>query len=299
MVANVCMSCTQPTALHHRTIKLLLLPPGSFKQTIIMSRAFASLRTVAQATRVAAPHMARRLPILAGPARSFSSSIARGNQSTAALLDVVKSEYKIASSIENELAPDHVQFLKESGFEVIQKPGESNVQLLKTLESGEKLTVFFDIDEVTDVSFGSPEVPEEEDGATEEQLDDELYQYDSTFANVKVLVSNEAKNNGLFFNLMLQSSEEEFFVDYFNYKPDVASFLKQVEDKGVFLGNFEYQGPRFSNLDESLQASVEKYLDTKGIDSSLADFIFGYAEVREEQSYRDLLKDVTSYLKQN
>ncbi|KAF3985538.1 hypothetical protein FT663_05254 [Candidozyma haemuli var. vulneris] len=265
-----------------------------------MSRAFtSSLRVVAQATRVAAPQMARRLPTLAGPARSFSSSIVRGNQSTAALLDVVKSEFKIANSIENELAPDHVEFLKESGFEVSQKQGESNVQLSKKLESGEKLTVFFDIDEVTDVSFGSPEVPEEEEGAAEEQLDDELYQYDSTFANVKVLVSNESNNNGLFFNLMLQSSEEEFFVDYFNYKSDVSAFLNQVENKGTFLGNFEYQGPRFSNLDESLQASVEKYLNDKGIDSALADFIFGYSEVKEEESYRDLLKDVSSYLKEN
>lgn len=239
------------------------------------------------------------MPLLANAARSFSSSIIRANQTSAALLDVVKSEYKIANSIDNELAPDHVQYLNDSGFEVIHKNGESNVQLAKTLESGEKLTVFFDIDEVTDVSFGSPEAPEEEDAASEEQLEDELYQYDSTFANVKVLVSNEANNNGLFFNLMLQSSEEEFFVDYFNYKPDVAAFLKQVEDKGTFLGNFEYQGPRFSNLDESLQASVEKYLNEKGIDSGLADFIFGYSEVKEEESYRDLLKDVSNYLKQN
>ncbi|PIS50700.1 hypothetical protein CJI97_004227 [Candidozyma auris] len=266
-----------------------------------MSRTFvsSSLRAVAQASRIVAPQAARRVPLLANAARSFSSSIIRANQTSAALLDVVKSEYKIANSIDNELAPDHVQYLNDSGFEVIHKNGESNVQLAKTLESGEKLTVFFDIDEVTDVSFGSPEAPEEEDAASEEQLEDELYQYDSTFANVKVLVSNEANNNGLFFNLMLQSSEEEFFVDYFNYKPDVAAFLKQVEDKGTFLGNFEYQGPRFSNLDESLQASVEKYLNEKGIDSGLADFIFGYSEVKEEESYRDLLKDVSNYLKQN
>lgn len=266
-----------------------------------MSKFFvsSSLRAAARASRAAAPRVARKLPVLATPIRSFSSSIVRGNQSSAALLDVVKSEFKIANSIENDMAPDHVQYLKDSGFEVVHKLGELNVQLLKTLESGEKLSIFFDIDEVTDVSFGTPEVPEEEEGATEEQLDDELYQYDSTFANVKVLVSNEANNNGLFFNLMLQSSEEEFFVDYFNYKPDVAGFLKQIEEKGAFLGNFEYQGPRFSNLDESLQASVEKYLNDKGIDSGLADFIFGYSEVKEEESYRELLKNVSSYLQSN
>lgn len=225
--------------------------------------------------------------------RGFASSVVRNN-STKELLKIVQSEFKITNSVENELTPDHVKYLKESGFEVVQQIGESNVQLSKTLESGEVLKVFFDIDEVTDVSFAAPEVPEE--GNAGEKYEDELFQYESSFANVKVLISNPQKNDGLFFNLMLQSSEEEFFVDYFNYKPDVNAFLKQIEEKGDFLGKFEYQGPRFSNLDESLQASVEKYLQDKSVDAELADFIFGYSEIKEEDLYRDLLSDVANYL---
>lgn len=259
-----------------------------------MSRAFLS--SLRLASRAVAPQIAGRTPAILA-SRAFSSSVVRGN-SVSALLDVVKSEHKVANSIENELSPDHTQYLKDSGFKVVQKEGESNVELSKTLESGEHLRVFFDIDEVTDVTFGSPEDAEAEAAGENEQFEDELYQYDSTFANVKVFVSNEEKNNGLFFNLMLQSSEEDFFVDYFNYKPDAAAFLKQVDDKGAFLGKFEYQGPRFSNLDESLQAAVETYLTAKGINSSLAEFIFGYSEVKEEDSYRSLLSNVSKYLSQ-
>lgn len=266
------------------------LPHSTFYSISTMSRIF-SARAISHIYRLAVPQIARKTPLFAS--RSFSTSVIRSN-STKDLLEVVKSEFKLANSVENELAPDHAAYLKESRFEVVQKPAESNVELTKTLESGEVLKVFFDIDEVTDVSFGAPEVPEEEDAG--EKFDDELYQYESTFANVKVFVSNPQNNDGLFFNLMLQSSEEEFFVDYFNYKPDAAAFLKQVDEQGTFLGKFEYQGPRFSNLDESLQATVEKYLQDKGVDADLADFIFGYSEIKEEDSYRDLLSDIAKYL---
>lgn len=267
----------------------LLIFPQIFNLITTMSR-FVFARA-AQISRLAVPQLARKATFFGS--RTFASSVVRSNAKE--LLAVVKSESKLANSIENELAPEHTEYLKESGFEVLQIPGESNVELSKTLESGELLKVFFDIDEVTDVSFGAPESPAEEEDAVE-QFEDEMYQYDSTFANVKVFISNAEKNNGLFFNLMLQSSEEEFFVDYFNYKPDSAAFLEQVAEKGQFLAKFEYQGPRFSNLDESLQAAVEKYLLEKGINSSLADFIFGYSEVREEDSYRTLLGDLSKYL---
>lgn len=256
-----------------------------------MSR-FISARTVSAVSRLAVPQLARRAPLILS-ARTFATSPVRASASKE-LLEVVRSEHKLATSVENDLAPDHEEYLSASGFKVTQVENESNIQLSKTLESGEVLQVFFDIDEVTDVSFGAPEEAEEGDAA--EKFEDELYQYESTFANVKVLVSNPATNDGLFFNLMLQSSEEEFFVDYFNYKPDVAAFLKQVEETGSFLGKFEYQGPRFSNLDESLQTSVEQYLLEKSVDANLADFIFGFSEVKEEDSYRSLLSNVSKYL---
>lgn len=212
------------------------------------------------------------------------------------MLDVVKSEYHVATTLDNEIQPEKQDFLKENGYEVIQRPGESHVQLLRKLSSGEQLRVFFDIDEVVDVNFNNSA----EEGAAEsdEALEDELLNYDSTFAHVKVFLSNEAKNNGILFNLLLQSSEDEMLVDDFNFKPDAAAFLKQVNESGSYTGQFEYQGPRFSNLDESLQTTVEKFLSSRGINSELVDFIFHFSEVKEEDSYRSFLTNVAKYLEQ-
>lgn len=226
--------------------------------------------------------------------RTFASTRVARN-TTSELLEVVNSEYKIATAVENELEPSKAEYLKASEFKTIEKPFGSNVQLFKKLPTGEELRVFFDIDEVSDVCFPNPEL--EQSDVAQENFDNEIEDYESSFANVKVLVSKPNSDDGLFFNLLLQDSEEGFLVDYFNYKSNVTEFLKQVENDGTFLNNFEYQGPRFSNLDDSLQVTMEKYLQEKGIDFELADFVFSYAEVKEENAYRELLGNVSKFLK--
>lgn len=223
-------------------------------------------------------------------ARALSLSAPRYN-AAAALLDVVRTEAKIANEVGNGLLKESEDFLASSGFNVAHNTGESTVVMAKKLELGEEVTVFFDIDEITDVAFGAPEVPEAEAEAAPEEEDF----YDPTFANIKVLVANPKSNDGLFFNLMLENSEEEFFVDYFNYKPDAQAFLKEAAE-GTFLKKSEYQGPRFSELDEALQTAVEAYLKQKGVASELADFIYDFSSVKEEESYRKMLGDVSGFL---
>lgn len=249
-------------------------------------------RAAMNVARISVPRLSKQVPVM----RTFASTpIFRKNQ----LLDIVKSEAKIASAVDNELPPEHDEYLKKSGFTVSDKEYDSNVQLTKKLASGEEVHVFFDIDEVSDVPL-TPEMGLEEGMEDEfedkEQFEDELDQYESTFANVKVFITKPEQNNGLFFNLMLRNSETDFFIDYFNYKPDAAQFLANVRDKAQFLAGSEYQGPQFSNLDESLQLSMEKFLEEKGVDGKMAEFIFAYTELKEEASYRKLLSDVQKYL---
>ena len=257
-----------------------------------MSR-FISRIALSNVCRASVPQLARRaVPI----SRAFSSGLVRAQNTTSQLSEIVKSEHNVALAVENELEPEQEQFLADSGFKVIEGKYESTVELYKTLPSGEEIRVFFDIDEVSDVELGAPEFGAEEGVEDKEQFDEELDQFESTFANVKVFISKPESNDGLFFNLMLQNSEEELFVDYFNYKPDAAKFLEQVKEKGTFLSSTEYQGPQFSNLDESLQLAVENYLEDKGVNEDLADFIFAFSEYKEENTYRDLLANMSKFL---
>lgn len=221
--------------------------------------------------------------------RPFSVSASALNRAPSEnILDVVNSELKIAEAVTNELTPKYGEFLNENGYEIVHNPNTVNVQLARTLKSGERVQIFFRIDDVAEVP-PFPETAEEPQDEFEEQ------QLDQSFASVHILVLNPARNDGLLFELLLQSSEELFFVQNFLYKPDVTSYLKQVE-KGEFSDLDAYQGPEMGNLDESLQLMVEDYLKVRGVNESLAEFIFEYSDIAEETCYRDWLKDVAKYL---
>ena len=46
-----------------------------------------------------------------------------------------------------------------------------------------------------------------------------------------------------------------------------------------------YSGPPFGNLDEELQVLLERYLDERGIDTSLAAFVPDYIDFKEQREY--------------
>lgn len=255
------------------------------------SRVFAStLRRSASVLRGSVPRLYARNcnPLL----YSVPTLINRATYSTPAnqLKEVLKLELKISSSIPNELDPAYNDFLNNSGFKVIEADGKSNVQLLKETESGETIRVFFDIDEVTDIPISDP-------AAEEVSMDEEIDSLDSMLCNVRVLVEKPSENNGLLINLFLQGSESSFLVDFVNYQDNTAQLLnEQILKNNEFVDKFKYQGPRFSDLDESLQTSFESYLESKGIDEELADFIISYSEFKEEKEYRVWLKSLAGFL---
>ncbi|CUM63029.1 uncharacterized protein PRCAT00000591001 [Priceomyces carsonii] len=204
------------------------------------------------------------------------------------LKEVLKSELKISNTIPNELDSIYSDYLNKSGFTVEETSGNSNVQLIKEA-NGEIVRVFFDIDEVTDI-------PIQDEMAEQEDLNEEVDSLESMLCNVKILIENSTTGNGLLLNLFLQNSESSFLIDFAVYKPEVNAYLDNQVTRGEFLDKFQYQGPRFSDLDESLQATFESYLDSKGINNELAEFIISFSEFKEEKEYRKWLGDLAGFL---
>ena len=223
-------------------------------------------------------------------ARSFhGSSILFTPES--ALNEVVKAESKISEAIPNELDQVYQDFLNTSGFEVVSAPGTASVELVKKdADTGNILHVYFDIDEVTDI-------PTEDLAALESgDLEEEANQLDQLLCNVKILVENPSNNSGLFLNLFLQNTESSFMIDFVNVQEDVKSFIKSIKEENEFIDKFKYQGPKFAELDESLQTEFENYLVAKGIDNELADFIVAFSDFKEEGEYRTWLNAVSKFL---
>lgn len=239
----------------------------------VPSRSFINAYTVRPAVRLTQFHGAR-----------FYSSADKQ------LKQLLKEEIEIVKEIPNELDNTFKDFISENKYEVKAEDGKSNVELTKVLENGEKLSVFFDIDEVTDIpvdEFTEPEQSEEMD------FDASMSNVDGLLCSVKVLIS-KPNNEGLFLNLFLQASESSFLVDFISHKPDVSKFLGDISN-GEFLDKVQYQGPRFTELDESIQVGFEQYLESIGVNDELADFILNYSELKEENEYRNWLSKIAGF----
>lgn len=256
-----------------------------YKNLRVATRAIAPIRT--QISRNVASLSTRSITKTA----TFSS-IRTYSSANKQLKQILKQESETVKDIPNELNNVYKDYIINNNLEVITKEGQSNVELRKPLENGEMLQIFFDIDEVTDMPIDEfqPEEGEEE----EIDFDESINNMDSLLCSVKVLIS-KPNNEGLFLNLFLQSSESSFMIDFINYKSNVEQFVTENINKGEFLHKFNYQGPRFSELDESIQTGFETYLEAKGINDELADFIISFSEMKEENEYRTWLNELTNF----
>lgn len=251
--------------------------------TAFRTAARRALPVARATTRITASQLAVRRTLVASPVR-FNLA--------ANLKEVLKSELKICSAIPNELEPNYQQFLEQNGYKLIANEGTSNVQLVKE-KGDEVIRVFFDIDEVTDIPIGQLA---ETEGAYEDDLEAEADSLDSLLCNIKVLVEKPAQNDGLFVNLFMQNTDELFSVDFINYQADVKQFLNEIASSNEFIDKFKYQGPRFSDLDESLQTEFENYLAARGVNDELADFIVAFSEYKEENEYRTWLLNLAKFV---
>jgi complement component 1 Q subcomponent-binding protein len=57
-----------------------------------------------------------------------------------------------------------------------------------------------------------------------------------------------------------------------------------------------YGGPPFGNLDEDLQVLFERYLDERGINTSLALVIPDYIDFKEQKEYLSWLQNVKGFV---
>ena len=57
-----------------------------------------------------------------------------------------------------------------------------------------------------------------------------------------------------------------------------------------------YTGPPFQQLDEDVQGLLEQYLDVRGINAALAQFIPDYIDVKEQKEYLGWLGRVKQFV---
>ncbi|GFE52884.1 mitochondrial glyco domain containing protein [Babesia ovis] len=157
-------------------------------------------------------------------------------------------------------------FLERNEWKFIEKDGDINMTLEKTVD-GKKVTV--------DFQLVSP-FETEGDGETQAEMTD-----------FSVTVEKPSGQGITFYCSTLQND------DKFRYMIcNVRFFTDEASKNSVST----YNGPDFEDLDDSLQATLDEWLGSLGIDGELCDFIDSCSIDKEQREYIFWLKGLEKFL---
>jgi complement component 1 Q subcomponent-binding protein, mitochondrial len=210
--------------------------------------------------------------------------------------------------------PAHLQdFITNSSFDIEDIPGSGNVILSREYNT-ETIKVEFSIDSIND-PLDETEMPDD-DEAFEDEMDiapkgkrtinqsgksADIMVEDSIAPSdrdeeaaagdepagpaypVQLKITITKPSTG---TVQIAASVEEGMVriEQVNYYPD-TELADPLTHEDYRKQSMIYAGPPFENLDTELQGFLERYLEERGIDTSLASFVPDYVDFKEQREY--------------
>ncbi|XP_020575991.1 uncharacterized protein At2g39795, mitochondrial-like [Phalaenopsis equestris] len=182
---------------------------------------------------------------------------------------VLQSEIECAQ--ETEENGREIDAPKDFPFEIIDNSGDQTI-ILKREFAGENIqaTVY--------MNFDGEEMSKDDDDASEVDQDS------AVSPNISLLVTID-KGEGPVLEIGCNINSSDLEIE--------SMTMKSSHDSD---GQGAYQGPDFSELDESLQKAFHKYLKLRGFDSSLRDFLHEYMMHKDEREYLTWLENVKEFV---
>lgn len=230
---------------------------------------------------------------------SFSSVKLNADKESANLVEVLTNE------IQGELEQPEATVIPErfadyKGFQIVKNDINSvNLHLKKSGET-EDIHIFVDVDdlinntELKEVEEGQEEGAAAEEVAEDEEIFDEFE--DLSQPPINFAIVNKSKNTVLNFGINIEK-EGGFSIQSISPFNDPAAFLSQ-KPEDVFNKEATYAGPQFSNLDENLQIALLQYLNAKGLDADMVEYIEDISTHLENQKYINWLDTLQKFFKQ-
>eukprot|EP00842_Homolaphlyctis_polyrhiza_P003381 jgi/Hompol1/4043/HPOL_006894-RA len=154
------------------------------------------------------------------------------------------------------------EFKKKGVWKVEDKAGSKEVYLTRSF-GNEKITVYFNTDALTDSNN------------FEDQPDNE----DEGFPVVtSVIIEKQGVEGAL--EITATAEDGAFFVDHVSHVKSGSLALDQSAE-GDWQRRGQYGGPVFGDLDDGLQELFGRYLEERGFDTGLANFVGLYIENKE------------------
>ncbi|KAJ1559537.1 Mitochondrial acidic protein mam33 [Cladochytrium tenue] len=190
-------------------------------------------------------------------------------------------EFKYESTNEDNAEPEVVRdYLAKGVFKLETKVGDKEATLTRTF-GNEKVSVIFSTDSL------SEETAEEGDGEEE-----------SGAVPIPLTVVVEKRVSGAdhgALELSVTLEDGSFFIDAASFFPS-SSVAADTTAEGDWQRRGLYGGPVFGELDEGLQDLFHDFLQDRGIDEELAEFLPRYIEFKEASEYTEWLRRVGEWV---
>lgn len=111
-------------------------------------------------------------------------------------------------------------------------------------------------------------------------------------ARVNVKVTRDGKQGALMIEATAQDGE--MLIENVYYFADAAQADPQ-SGEAEWKRRAVYAGPPFGNLDDELQVLLERYLEERGVDVRMANFIPEYIDFKEQKEYLRWLQNLKTF----
>jgi len=244
----------------------------------------ASRSAAARAAPRMSSALAPRVLMNAQPARAFSlTPYVRGSGETdVSLSGTLEAEIQYEKEAGFDTVPDFVKEFTKAGVWTIDDATGHDEVTLKRSFGNETVSIVFSI---ADIDTPQSEVEGEE--AEEE-------------ANVSYPVRcsitiSKPKNAPGALAIDTLAQEGAFVIENIAYYKD-ASLATDLTAEADWKRRGLYIGPQFDHLDVGVQEEFEKFLDERGVNSTVALFVPEYAAHKEQREYMKWLESVKSFI---
>lgn len=282
-----------------------------------------SIFTVRPQGSVLRPILAEQCPHLSARFSTISPRFEKLGQVDEELSLKLQTEIELEKSKDEADYPLSVKEYLETGqFQIIDKPGEEEVQLIRKF-GDETIRVEFSISDLNALSnegidndafydenagdddpnaspspsrgARSKAAQDEEGVPAANDADGDEYEDDPDPGfPARVNVTIGKPNSGA---LQIEAIAQDgmIVIDNVFYHKSAELANSQTaeadwERRGI------YAGPPFGNLDEDLQVLLERYLDERGINTALALFVPDYIDYKEQREYVQWLENVHGFV---
>ena len=175
-------------------------------------------------------------------------------------------------------------------FEMIETDGDCEITLVRAYGDDEEIAV----------TFNATEDPYEEDEYFASEVDGAVGETDEEDEDVtiyfSVSVSRSDGHEGLEFSCATDGETVEVRnVRYESLGGASGDGEADEDDEDAYFSS--YPGPNYDELDESVQEEFHKYLEARGIDSTLANYIAEVHVDKEQREYTRWLENVANFVK--